>query len=878
MQDKNLNIIISATAKGVQEAVGKVGSEIKSGFNKGKDAVKAFNDTVGNGHKAVSALSNGIKTMLAGVVGFAAIKNAVQIMQNADQAAFNMSTSIAAANREFKNAGSVKEWENTVADLSKELRIYSDTALEGAISRTIDMTKRLGLSKDQMTEVIKRSADLGAGKVELEGAIERVTAALRGEAESAEYLGLTLNENYVKAQYEANKANEKSWASLTDLEKAQARYTAFLQQSEQFLGRAAASGDTFAGSLAEIKKEIENSITNSTDFKDALQKVAEVIKANSGEIGDIVAKLVTFAAKTLEVAIEWKGLIAALLGTAAVISVVTNLVSLVTGLNAAFTVLTGASIIPWLVNLGGAIAAVAAQAGLAGTAMKAGLAGAAAWGALKIIEAAKALYDWRVAAKEASQAAAELIRNSDQMMKKFAEFKDFKLPGDITSAAQTDLEQFRKALARARAYYIALQVKLWQKSQETTIFGTATKEAIAAQKELTTVNARLRDIKADFASLREAASGAATEMKKPVEVVMATTEQLDEFEKAAKSAYESAKKSAADYAKEVIGWEEKIKYARLSTEDKVRELGQKGMTDAQTWADNKLRAEEKFYAAKEALAKGDYELAEKLAKDAEELYAGLATEVKNTEKGEEVVTQALEDTKEIAVNGVQAVGDFVQELYSKQKDAAASARAEWAATADGIKKQLDEIAKQREANIAITLSGVTDAENTIARLIKTEYKTIYVRTVKTGSSSSSESSDEDSELATGGRLPGYGGGDRIRALLEAGEFVVRKEAVKKYGSNLFNALNAMKLNMSNLVRARVGGMISNISVPEINSPRFTYQTGGVVSPASGPAETLIVRFQAGDVEAPVRITDRDSRMAMKELAKEMAKMRLIYAG
>lgn len=876
MPGENLNIIISATAKGVQETTRKVSSEIKSGFNKGREAVQAFNSTVGSGQKAISGLAGGIKSMIAGVIGFAAIKNAVQIMQDADQAAFNMKTSIAAANREFSNAGSVKDWENTVADLSKELRIYSDSALKGAISRTIDMTKRLGLSKDQMTEVIKRSADLGAGKVNLEGAIERVTAALRGEAESAEYLGLTLNENYVKAQYEANKANEKSWSSLTDLEKAHARYTAFLQQSEQFLGRAAQSGDTFAGSLHEIKKEIENSIANSADFNDALQKVAEVLKTNSGEIGAIVASLVTLAAKTLEAAIKWKGLLAALIGTAVVISVVTKLFNLVTGLNAAFAVMTGASIIPWLVNLKNAIAAVAVQAGLAGIAMKAGLAAAAAWGTLKIIEAIKALYDWRVAAKEAKQAEAELIRNSDQMMRKFAEFKDFKLPGDITSAAQTDLEQFRKSLASARAYYIALQNKLWQKSQETTIFGTATKEAIAAQKELVTVNARLREIKSDFASLGEAASGAATEMKKPVEVVMATTEQLDAFEKAAKSAYESAKKSAADYAKEVIGWEDKIKYAKLSTEDKIRELGQKGMTDAQVWADNKLRAEEKFYAAKEALAKGDYELAEKLAKDAEELYAGLATEVKSTE-GDDVVTQALEDTKEIAVNGVQAVGDFVQQLYQEQKNAAASAQAEWAATADGIKKQLDEIAKQREANIAITLSGVTDAENTIAHLIKPEYKTIYIRTVKTGSSSSESSGDDSEEFATGGRLPGYGGGDRIRALLEAGEFVVRKEAVKKYGSNLFNALNAMKLNMSNLVRARVGGMISNISVPEINSQRFAYQTGGVVSAASGTSETLIVRFQAGDIEAPVRITDTDSRKAMKLMAKEMAKMRLIYA-
>ena len=48
-------------------------------------------------------------------------------------------------------------------------------------------------------------------------------------------------------------------------------------------------------------------------------------------------------------------------------------------------------------------------------------------------------------------------------------------------------------------------------------------------------------------------------------------------------------------------------------------------------------------------------------------------------------------------------------------------------------------------------------------------------------------------FARGGRLPGYGGGDRISALLEAGEFVVRKEAVAKYGQGVFAALNNLQL-------------------------------------------------------------------------------------
>jgi len=42
----------------------------------------------------------------------------------------------------------------------------------------------------------------------------------------------------------------------------------------------------------------------------------------------------------------------------------------------------------------------------------------------------------------------------------------------------------------------------------------------------------------------------------------------------------------------------------------------------------------------------------------------------------------------------------------------------------------------------------------------------------------------------GGHIPGYGGGDKVSALLEAGEFVIRKEMVRKFGMGTFAALNS----------------------------------------------------------------------------------------
>jgi|GEM_PF-2029901 len=840
---RKFDILITATAKGISEVSRKTASEIQNTFGKGRLAAKAFNETVGNGHKVVAGMTGALKGMLAGVVGFQALRNVTNIMRDAENAAFAMQASVSAANREFDNVGSVSAWEQTVKNLSGELRIYSDTSLKNAISRTVDMTKRLGLSKDQMEEVIKRSADLGAGKVELEGAIERVTAALRGEAESAEYLGLTLNENYVKAWYESNKATEKAWKDLTDLEKAQVRYLLLLEQSDKMQGRAAASADTFGGALQEIRKEVTNAITNSKSLNDAMKEVAAVIKENAGEIGDLISFLVTMLAKIVQLAVEWRNFLVVLAGTAVAVKAISFLTKAVIGLNRACKILTGTSLLSWLGRGIIRLKGLTHAANLAGKSMRGFIVLAGVAGAIGIMKFVKAIYDWRKAAGEAQEAQDRLRENAGRLMERYKEFKDVELPGDLTRLAREDLGRLRQELAGARAYYTALKHELETRAEKKTLLGFATDDALAAQKELVEVNARLREIQADFEKVGAAATASAADMEKPVETVKATTEELEEFENQARKAYENASEEARKYAEEAVKWEEKIKYARLSTEDKLRELGRKGLTEEQAWADKRLQAEQKLAAAKEALKKKDFELAEKLAKDAEGLYADLAQEVKRTRDGEDVVVRTLDQTKRVAIAGVTEVGNFVQQLYGEQKSAAEKARDQWSETARGIEEQLNLIAKAREANVEIELHGLEAAQTAINELIRDETKHINVVVRRTEAKQAG--GPIGLRAQTGRHLSGYGGGDRIRALLEAGEFVVRKEAVRKYGAALFHALNSMRLEVPDLIRARLGGMINNISIP---APRFAYQAGG---PVAGVQDLGRVSLSVGGRDYPV---------------------------
>jgi len=495
----------------------------------------------------------------------------------------------------------------------------------------------------------------------------------------------------------------------------------------------------------------------------------------------------------------------------------------------------------------------------AGIAMKASLAASILYTSYQLATLGKEIYGAIKAHKAMRESQDRLRENSDRLIRKYEEFKDVRLPGNFTDLAQEDLEDLRKKLAAARVYYTALKNKM----EESDLSKFLDPEGYA--RRLKIINERLHEIQVHFERAGGAATDAAEDMSKPAEAVDATAEQLDEFEKKAKAAYDEAKKQAADYAQKVIEWEDKIKYARMSTEDKIRELGRMGLEDAVVWADKRLQAEQKMYAAREAMARGDYKLAEELARDAESLYADLAQEVKKSEDGKDVVVMSLEETKQIAINGVQAVGDFVNELYTMQRDAAAKARDEWTVTADGIKNQLDKIAKQREANIAIQLKNLEAAQAAINNLVKDETKHITVVTHHVDA----KRTGGPIYARAGRKFPGYGGGDRIRALLEAGEFIIRKEAVKKYGAGLFYALNAMKLDLNNAVRARIGGLLSNISIPE---PRFAFQAGGI----AGSGETMTIRFQAGNAEMPLNVigNNRVTREMVKEFEKELIKMGL----
>lgn len=305
MPNKGIDFVLSLQATRFQSALNGVTSRVRQASG----AVGKYWQSTETGARKAGDAFVGLRTKVAGAVaaigGLYAVKatwtSLTTAAMDADRAAFNLSTSINAANREFQ-VGSTASWAQNVRALTEELKVYSASAVTDAAAKTVDMTKRLGLSEQQMVKVIRAAANLGAGKFELADSVERVTAALRGEAEASEMLGLTLNENYVKGAYEAAGSTKGLWKDLTDLEKAQVRYNILLQQADPLLGKAAGSANTYGGALGilggnftTLKAALGQVVTENNFFVTGINKIAEIVKSLTGDVEANKAKWMEWA-------------------------------------------------------------------------------------------------------------------------------------------------------------------------------------------------------------------------------------------------------------------------------------------------------------------------------------------------------------------------------------------------------------------------------------------------------------------------------------------------------------------------------------------------------------------------------------------------------
>jgi hypothetical protein len=112
---------------------------------------------------------------------------------------------------------------------------------------------------------------------------------------------------------------------------------------------------------------------------------------------------------------------------------------------------------------------------------------------------------------------------------------------------------------------------------------------------------------------------------------------------------------------------------------------------------------------------------------------------------------------------------------------------------------------------------------------------------------SKDVSDTVAGFKTGGRIPGFGGGDIFRIAVEGGEYVLNKHATRYWGADLLSMMNNMQLKFSDLPKALASSTKTSVNT----SGKF--KSGGLTPSAPTPALTDLgkISLSVGGKEFPV---------------------------
>ncbi len=370
--------------------------------------------------------------------------------------------------------------------------------------------------------------------------------------------------------------------------------------------------------------------------------------------------------------------------------------------------------------------------------------------------------------------------------------------------------------------------------------------------------------------------------------------------------------------------EEQKRGLSMSTQERIRSLQQAAMGEYAAYQDKLKQIDELNAKAREAILAGQSEQAVEYAKKAQDVAANIASGAK--ENGKEIVSQAQATQTAIAkISESERIAQGALDETMRKREQAGNMALEQAQTFStsmrNLQTELDTVSTKLasglqftiQTNTAQVLEDVQKLEEFITQrdMMLTVQSNIdelkgkvdeMKESLETGTTSTHEIDDNAREVqraidnlkrdtssthtiyirrvetnATGGlagwsqrfrdggqafrrrigKIVGAGSAtsDSIPAMLSNGEFVIRASMVRKWGASFFEALNR--------------GMMP---------PMPKYAMGGAVNvPLSigGSSEALTVTFRAGDLEAPVRISDKTSRESMKAFARELQKIRLV---
>lgn len=313
-------------------------------------------------------------------------------------------------------------------------------------------------------------------------------------------------------------------------------------------------------------------------------------------------------------------------------------------------------------------------------------------------------------------------------------------------------------------------------------------------------------------------------------------EEVDEQRQADISSYATYIADLENLRKSQIKAAEKGAKALVSAEKKA-------LTDLQKVRDDRVKIEQRY---QEALA-GLGGTGEASYSSAQNLKIGARNALANgdVEGAQRLAQQALKMLQDLAAAGENTFGftGFIKELQQIELAAndleQSNAEDKLASIRDEMQQLKDQAAQLKDLPVSVKTDDATveqvrsTIENLVAQLSQKEV-VIPVRVLMPDQAGAvtTEPSTQTPALATGGILrgPGTGTSDSILARLSNGEGVINARAVQYYGADLIHRLNNLRTP-----RFATGGVMGNVPVPSIPSlaPELQQQLDGPVFPDLG---------------------------------------------
>ncbi len=801
-----IDIIIQAVSRGVADTIKKTTHEISSGFKRGQLAVKAFNTSVNGANKAVSGLSDRVKGLIAAYAGFSMFRQVgntaaafnstieqsqiglaalVRTFMDVTDAQGNLLTGAKAYDESMKIASKIQkqlqiEGLKTTATYEQLLKALQEGIgpafkagfnPEQVVKFTSQMTQAaaaISLPMNQLGQELRAIMDgtidrnariakaLGLTNVKIKemAANGKLFEYLTGKLKEFEVAGGDMAKTFSGAksnvtdalQMIIGKGFEKSFQATTDF---------FLRLRDAIVTIDEAAGtfkfnQRIVEALAKVDQKIRELIGGTGNLEQWVGKVAEAF----GAIARAALTAVSFIG-------EYHKALMALAGTVVIVSILSKITLAVKGLTAAFLVLTGSGFLAGLSSLGVAITTIITSATLAGGAMAAAFIVTAGLAINEIIKLGQALWETHKVSK-----LIEAIKTDQKWVDNKAADKLKEVNAQLGMNIKS-LEEFNGKIKDGSIAYDKASGK-WVKA--TTEYKKAMAEAGGYARKLSD-----REI--------EEAKRATAGLKKELDL------RLSEYEK---------------LNNEVLALQNKLQDQQMQREDDIREIRRRGMSEEAQQRDLVRQADQKMALAREILTKSTEELTEADIKRVEALAGQAKSIYKNL------------DSERKAVAGVKKAWDVLDAIVQRQE---ASKRKELDKTITKIAELQTKIEKLKEditinvdAGTEQALKKITGVRQELALLQdKTITVTVRKRTVETHAAGGMVGTIG---MADGGSvfprrkklIPGQGSKDDVPALLMRGEYVLRKDAVKKYGSAFLDAINRGGIAVNMLPRFAMGGL------------------------------------------------------------------------